>query len=471
MVDPNVYRNVLQTGVDGAQIRPSLLQTHAADLGLEQWRAFAKAKTALLNGERLENLSWRLYSLRISKSREGKVGLDDADSRRLAEPNETTDSIDAKKSSKNEAMEDKKTVGAAEIKDGIGFVNNFVNIEKTDRHPSNENYINPQSTVNFNICANCSTENTPLWRRSANGLILCNACGLFHKLHGESRPLSMKSDVIRKRVRMPKNRATHLEKKNKQGSIALNVDVSPIPITSMGHTVLQPTVAFSYSGKKSINPSSFNASPNVQNMRLPVSSFQEMNNIGLTHSPALFHGQNMEHNMSAITDSVNFMNQNVISASISNHPGMNHAAFHISNQLQFNTDSFIPSPKFNRPVLGPANYGNYPKIYDGKLNYQSQLSRGIQETGYHSISIDQFQHPSHIDLPLTLPTSGHLPSACMMNDNYSVHPVFSHQPIGIESNRISTDIETGGKMIYQNQIKMEGIDDLEMFHSGASSWG
>lgn len=41
-------------------------------------------------------------------------------------------------------------------------------------------------------CSNCSTTSTPLWRRSSNGDILCNACGLFYKLHGVIRPITKK---------------------------------------------------------------------------------------------------------------------------------------------------------------------------------------------------------------------------------------------------------------------------------------
>lgn len=48
-------------------------------------------------------------------------------------------------------------------------------------------------------CSNCGTIKTPLWRNDSAGNTLCNACGLFLKLHGSTRPLSLKTDVIRKR--------------------------------------------------------------------------------------------------------------------------------------------------------------------------------------------------------------------------------------------------------------------------------
>ncbi|KAJ3203437.1 hypothetical protein HDU67_010190, partial [Dinochytrium kinnereticum] len=48
-------------------------------------------------------------------------------------------------------------------------------------------------------CTNCHTRTTPLWRRDDAGLPLCNACGLYHKLHREHRPFALKSEVVRKR--------------------------------------------------------------------------------------------------------------------------------------------------------------------------------------------------------------------------------------------------------------------------------
>ncbi|KFH40410.1 GATA type zinc finger protein asd-like protein [Hapsidospora chrysogenum ATCC 11550] len=51
-------------------------------------------------------------------------------------------------------------------------------------------------------CQNCSTSITPLWRRDEFGSVLCNACGLFLKLHGRPRPISLKTDVIKSRNRV-----------------------------------------------------------------------------------------------------------------------------------------------------------------------------------------------------------------------------------------------------------------------------
>ena len=56
-------------------------------------------------------------------------------------------------------------------------------------------------------CFNCGTTTTPLWRKDDDGRTVCNACGLYYKLHGSARPISMKSDVIRKRSRHEARRA------------------------------------------------------------------------------------------------------------------------------------------------------------------------------------------------------------------------------------------------------------------------
>ncbi|ELA42319.1 uncharacterized protein VICG_00719 [Vittaforma corneae ATCC 50505] len=45
------------------------------------------------------------------------------------------------------------------------------------------------------VCSNCQTTSTPSWRRSGNGkTLLCNACGLYQKLHNRPRPFSVNSE-------------------------------------------------------------------------------------------------------------------------------------------------------------------------------------------------------------------------------------------------------------------------------------
>uniref|UniRef100_A0A8C4F5C5 Transcription factor GATA-4 n=1 Tax=Dicentrarchus labrax TaxID=13489 RepID=A0A8C4F5C5_DICLA len=53
-------------------------------------------------------------------------------------------------------------------------------------------------------CTNCHTTTTTLWRRNAEGEPVCNACGLYMKLHGVPRPLAMKKEGIQTRKRKPK---------------------------------------------------------------------------------------------------------------------------------------------------------------------------------------------------------------------------------------------------------------------------
>ena len=53
-------------------------------------------------------------------------------------------------------------------------------------------------------CTNCGTMTTTIWRRNMKGEMVCNACGLYYKLHGINRPVTMRRDTIHTRRRRPK---------------------------------------------------------------------------------------------------------------------------------------------------------------------------------------------------------------------------------------------------------------------------
>ncbi|KAI5171902.1 hypothetical protein NEFER03_1167 [Nematocida sp. LUAm3] len=70
--------------------------------------------------------------------------------------------------------------------------------EKTQRRSLDSS----KRKTKFRICTNCGTTSTPSWRRSTNNkMLLCNACGLYQKLHGSDRPFSVTPDGKTKAVK------------------------------------------------------------------------------------------------------------------------------------------------------------------------------------------------------------------------------------------------------------------------------
>ncbi|GME80615.1 unnamed protein product [Ambrosiozyma monospora] len=48
------------------------------------------------------------------------------------------------------------------------------------------------SSTSGQICANCGATKTPLWRRTPDGALTCNACGLYYKANHTHRPVNLK---------------------------------------------------------------------------------------------------------------------------------------------------------------------------------------------------------------------------------------------------------------------------------------
>src|SRR5687767_6465913 len=62
---------------------------------------------------------------------------------------------------------------------------------------------NDQAQKTRKTCANCRTSSTPSWRRCPDGKdLLCNACGLYMKLHHKPRPFFVLDDGSIKVQRM-----------------------------------------------------------------------------------------------------------------------------------------------------------------------------------------------------------------------------------------------------------------------------
>ncbi|KAJ4480250.1 hypothetical protein J3R30DRAFT_3470809 [Lentinula aciculospora] len=53
-------------------------------------------------------------------------------------------------------------------------------------------------------CSHCHTHQTSVWRRSKTGAQLCNACGVYVRLRGKDRPLSLKRNKVKPRTKHAK---------------------------------------------------------------------------------------------------------------------------------------------------------------------------------------------------------------------------------------------------------------------------
>ncbi|CAB1353508.1 unnamed protein product [Coregonus sp. 'balchen'] len=119
-------------------------------------------------------------------------------------------------------------------------------------------------------CANCHTSTTTLWRRNASGEPVCNACGLYFKLHNVNRPLTMKKDGIQTRNRKVSN-------KNKKGKMSAMLE--QYPDLSQG-----PTLDY-HGGPYSLGPGSLLSYSHTPHFLPPHSGLHPSANLSYTQHP------------------------------------------------------------------------------------------------------------------------------------------------------------------------------------------
>ncbi|KAJ7065705.1 hypothetical protein C8F01DRAFT_1126441 [Mycena amicta] len=59
----------------------------------------------------------------------------------------------------------------------------------------------PDSEYTGPKCSHCLTRQTSVWRRSKTGQQVCNACGVYARLRGKERPLSLRRNKIKPRTK------------------------------------------------------------------------------------------------------------------------------------------------------------------------------------------------------------------------------------------------------------------------------
>ena len=80
-------------------------------------------------------------------------------------------------------------------------------------------------------CENCGATETPMWRKSSDGLMVCNACGLYHKLHSQHRSIKIRRNV---NAQPTKSITTdfRLVRENEKINSIVEKNFSPMPIVA-----------------------------------------------------------------------------------------------------------------------------------------------------------------------------------------------------------------------------------------------
>ncbi|TGO35938.1 hypothetical protein BHYA_0140g00090 [Botrytis hyacinthi] len=139
-------------------------------------------------------------------------------------------------------------------------------------------------------CQNCQTSTTPLWRRDEIGSVLCNACGLFLKLHGRPRPISLKTDVIKSRNRVKSSGTAQGAKKKTlyeaNGLDQARSQAGTPPPGSLGHRRASGKSANGHSDGSN-SPISRTATPSMYGNHLPPFNGNGLEEHHYNHSPSL----------------------------------------------------------------------------------------------------------------------------------------------------------------------------------------
>ncbi|ANB12647.1 Gzf3p [Sugiyamaella lignohabitans] len=237
------------------------------------------------------------------------------------------------------------------------------------------------STSSTTVCQNCHTSTTPLWRRDENGQVLCNACGLFLKLHGRRRPISLKTDVIKSRNRSKNNPVAIKRTKNNQQS-QLHMPNSP--------------------GINGGSPSFAAISPHVGPHGSPL-NHPSHGGSPLIHSPM----------RSAMLHDISHIDHMPLSGPPHSH---DHRSQNIAHQARPPTVPSTPSTMFysNSPSMGPANghlhgppthhhpiqphmSGPLPMMYGHPHQHQHQ--QPLQQPPPHQQSLQQPPQPHQQAMP------------------------------------------------------------------------
>lgn len=148
-------------------------------------------------------------------------------------------------------------------------------------------------------CTNCGTMTTTIWRRNPEGEMVCNACGLYYKLHGVNRPVTMRRDTIHTRRRRPKGdkNSPNLRHRSKAANGNPNVE-DPADMLAALRRQIQPHLMLALQAAPGLPPHSQGHPPHVPSSLSVVKSEQDSVPAGGSDNESEEHDRSGENDLS-----------------------------------------------------------------------------------------------------------------------------------------------------------------------------
>ncbi|CUM55572.1 unnamed protein product [Debaryomyces tyrocola] len=216
-------------------------------------------------------------------------------------------------------------------------------------------------------CFNCHALKTPLWRKDPQGKTLCNACGLFLKLHGTTRPLSLKTDVIKKRS----SRRSPATNKAANSSSSYSSSLS----------------------RQNANQDQLSNNRNIKNGFIPISSQQSNSLTSPNSAPSSANNGSLTSGGIPIGSSGSRYKNVLILPKPSLAPNTPNTPNTLSNQMSFSNksiptpnNSFLNNDNLNSPA-SPIVNNSFSGLFNSSNNNQAQVfKRKKAENGNEQFS-------------------------------------------------------------------------------------
>lgn len=267
-------------------------------------------------------------------------------------------------------------------------------------------------------CSNCAVQESPLWRKGAEGKVLCNKCGLYWSRHGENRPTNLER-INRKKSVSPKRKSSPVElapqedspPKRRKRSTKHGMTLRDRPASSrkLFEDELEMKQEISLEMKDEVNiqttqdgskevmfqPSTYQKQISQQQQQYPIcrNQYQYIDYSGMTQIPQVYQSMNhqMENQYIMITEGEEELKNRIVKSQQYMTPSVD---LSVQNQIPL-----------QQPIVQDCRM-TYPMQINSFSNYQVNsyfndyrcLPQNEDKLGYVDLFGDNFEHSNIVDI-------------------------------------------------------------------------